>query len=87
MQVRGADGYPWLVGGIDAISQGPAPKLTRQMLGPGFREVGHEEAGALFIRRYRVPGPRLEPLRLRQLRHAQLNFRNVGVLVDGVGPG
>ncbi len=87
MQVRGADGYPWLVGAIDAISQGPAPKLSRQLLGPGFREVGHEEAGALFIRRYRVPGPRLEPLRLHQLRHARLNFRNVGVLVDGVGPG
>lgn len=86
MQVRAADGYPWLVGGIVAVSQGPAPPLSRHMLGPGFREVGHEEAGALFIRRYRLPGPRLEPLRLRRLRHARLNFRNVGVLLDGVGP-
>lgn len=86
MQVRAADGYPWLVGGIVAVSQGPAPPLSRHMLGPGFREVGHEEAGALFIRRYRLPAPRLEPLRLRRLRHARLNFRNVGVLLDGVGP-
>jgi 4-amino-4-deoxy-L-arabinose transferase-like glycosyltransferase len=87
MQVRAADGYPWLVGGIVAVSEGHAPPLSRKLLGPGFREVGHEEAGALFIRRYQVPGRRLEPLRLRQLRHAQLHFRNVGVLLDGVGPG
>ncbi len=86
MQVRAADGYPWLVGGIVAISEGHAPPLSRQMLGPGFREVGHEEAGALFIRRYQLPGPGLAPLRLRALRHAQLHFRNVGVLLDGVGP-
>jgi len=86
MQVRAADGYPWLVGGIVAISEGHAPPLSRHMLGPGFREVGHEEAGALFIRRYQLPGPGLVPLRLRALRRARLHFRNVGVLLDGVGP-
>ena len=86
MQVRAADGYPWRVGGIVAISQGHAPPLSRHMLGPGFREVSHEDAGALFIRRYKLRGPGLAPLRLRALRHAQLHFRNVGVLLDGVGP-
>jgi uncharacterized membrane protein len=87
MQVRAADGYRWLVHGIDLVSQGSAPRPAPGLLGPGFRETAHEDAGALFIRRYRLSGPGLAPLRLRQLRGARLNFRNVGVLVDGVGPG
>jgi uncharacterized membrane protein len=87
MQVHAADGYPWRVHEVESVSQGRAPRLSRSMLGPGFREVAHEDAGALFIRHYRLPGPRLAPLRLRQLRRARLNFRNNGVLLDGVGPG
>jgi mannosyltransferase len=86
IQVRAAEGYHWLVGEINSVSQGHAPALSREMLGPGFREVGHEDAGNLMIRHYRLPGQRLEPLRLRQLRQAQLHFRSVGVLLDGVGP-
>ncbi len=86
IQVRAADGYHWLVGEINSVSQGQAPPLSRRLLGPGFREVGREEAGGLVIRRYRVPGSRLQPLRLRLLREANLNFRTVGVLLDGVGP-
>ena len=42
---------------------------------------------ALFIRRYRLPGPGLAPLRLRRLRDARLDFRTNGVLLEGVGPG
>jgi uncharacterized membrane protein len=87
MQVRAVDGYHWLVHEVDFVSEGSAPRPSRQLLGPGFRESAHEDAGALVIRRYRLPGPGLEPLRLRLLRQARLNFRNVGVLVDGVGPG
>jgi hypothetical protein len=86
MQVRAADGYPWLVHEIDFVSEGSAPRPSRQLLGPGFHESAHEDAGALTIRRDQLPGVRLKPLRLRQLRHADLNFRNVGVLLDGVGP-
>jgi hypothetical protein len=57
------------------------------MLGPGFRESAHEDAGPLFIRRYQLSGSGLAPLRLRELRQARLNFRTTGVLLDGVGPG
>jgi mannosyltransferase len=87
MQVRPADGYEWLIHEVNFVSQGSAPRPSRKLLGPGFRESAHEGAGSLFIRRYRLPGPGLAPLRLRLLRHARLNFRNTGVLVDGVGPG
>jgi mannosyltransferase len=86
-QVRTAERLPWQVHEIDLISQGDAPRPGRQLLGPGFRLSGSEEAGALLIRRYRVSGPGLAPLRLRPLRHADLNFRTTGVLLDGVGPG
>jgi mannosyltransferase len=86
IQVRAVERYDWLVGEIDFVSQGKVPPPPRQLLGPGFREVALEEAGGLFIRRYRLPGPGLVPLRLRALRHARLDFRTVGVLLDGVGP-
>jgi hypothetical protein len=85
--VRAGDGYDWLVHEINLVSIGAAPPPARRMLGPGFRESGSEEAGQLFIRRYRLAGPGLAPLRLRQLRQARLNFRTNGVLLDGVGPG
>jgi 4-amino-4-deoxy-L-arabinose transferase-like glycosyltransferase len=86
IQVRGAEGYDWLVGELNFVSQGKTPPPSRRLLGPGFRESAHEDAGGLFIRRYRLPGPALAPLRLRALRHARLNFHSVGVLLDGVGP-
>ncbi|HEX8050640.1 MAG TPA: hypothetical protein VF504_04165, partial [Solirubrobacterales bacterium] len=86
IQLKAAEGYDWLVHEVSFVSDGPAPPPPRHLLGPGFREVAHENAGRLFIRRYRLPGPELAPLRLRLLRHAELHWRNNGVLLDGVGP-
>ena len=87
IQLKPAEGYDWLVREVNFVSLGQAPPPPRRMLGPGFREVGYEKVGELYIRRYRVPGPELVPLRLRALRYAETNFRNNGVLLDGVGPG
>ncbi|TMK55760.1 MAG: phospholipid carrier-dependent glycosyltransferase [Actinobacteria bacterium] len=87
IQLKASEGYDWLVREITFVSIGEAPPPPARLLGPGFRETSHEEVGELFIRRYRVSGPELAPLRLRGLRHAQTNFRNNGVLLDGVGPG
>ena len=86
-QVRASEGTNWLVHEVDFVSQGKVPRPGRHLLGPGFRLSASEDAGSLLIRRYRLPGPGLAPLRLRQLRHADLNFRTTGVLLDGVGPG
>lgn len=86
-QVRAADGYRWRVGEIALVSQGPVPPPGRRALGPRFREVGRESAGPLLIRRYRLSGPGLAPLRLRRLRNVRLDFRTNGVLLDGIGPG
>jgi hypothetical protein len=86
-QVRAAERFQWLVHEVDVVSRGKAPPLGRHALGPGFRESAHEDAGPLFIRRYQLPGPGLAPLRLRRLRHARLDFRTTGILLDGVGPG
>jgi mannosyltransferase len=87
IQLKPVEGYDWLVREIDVVSDGEAPPPPRRLLGPGFREVGHEDAGRLFIRRYRLAGPGLAPLQLRELRKAHLHWRNNGVLLDGVGPG
>jgi mannosyltransferase len=87
IQVTPADGYDWLVHEIDFVSDGEAPPPPPHLLGPAFRESGHEDAGRLFIRRFEVPGPGLVPLPLRELRTADLNFRSNGVLLDGIGPG
>lgn len=86
IQLKAAEGYDWLVHEVNLVSEGPAPPPPRHLLGPGFREVADEDLGRLFIRRYRLSGPGLAPLRLRLLRHAQLGWRNNGVLLDGVGP-
>jgi mannosyltransferase len=86
IQVKSADEYPWLVHELDFVSDGPTPRPSRSLLGPGFRESGREDTGRLFIRRYRLAGPGLVPLRLRRLRDARLEFRSNGVLLDGVGP-
>ena len=87
IQLKAAEGYDWLVREVDFVSDGAAPPPPRRLLGPGFRETGHEDVGRLFIRRYRLAEPGLAPLRLRQVRKAKLHWRNNGVLLDGVGPG
>jgi uncharacterized membrane protein len=84
IQVGAQDGFEWWVGEIDFISDGPAPPPPRRLLGPGFREAGYEKVGRLYVRRYAVPGPGLEPLRLRTLPRAELGFRSNGVMIDGV---
>ncbi|MFL5898567.1 MAG: glycosyltransferase family 39 protein [Solirubrobacterales bacterium] len=87
IQLKAAEGYDWLVREIEFVSDGPAPPPPRRLLGRGFRELGHEDVGRLFIRRYRLAAPGLAPLRLRELRKASLHWRSNGVLLDGVGPG
>jgi len=86
IQLKASEGYEWLVHEVTFVSDGSAPPPPRRLLGPGFREVAYEDAGRLFIRRYRLAGPELAPLRLRLLRHASLHWRNNGILLDGVGP-
>lgn len=86
-QIVPSEPYDWLVQEVDLVSDGKVPPPPAELLGPGFREVGHEDAGRLFIRRYRQASGGLAPLRLKRLRTAQLNFRNNGVLLDGIGPG
>lgn len=81
-----AEGYDWLVHEIDFVSDGKAPPPTH-LLGPGFRETSHADLGRLFVRHFELAGPGLAPLQLRRLRAAELNFRNTGVLLDGIGPG
>jgi uncharacterized membrane protein len=86
IQLKPSEGYDWLVREVDFVSLGPVPAPPLRLLGPRFREAAYERAGELYIRRYRVPGPELAPLRLRGLNSADTNFRNNGVLLDGVGP-
>jgi mannosyltransferase len=87
IQLKPSEGYEWLVREVNFVSIGSAPPPPQRLIGPRFRETGYEQVGELFIRRYRVPGPELAPLQLRTLRWADTNFRNNGVLLDGVGPG
>jgi mannosyltransferase len=85
-QVQPADGFSWSVHEVDFVSDGPAPPVPSRLLGPRFRQVGYEPVGRLYVRRYALPGPDLAPLRLGEVRDAQLNFRSNGVLLDGIGP-
>jgi mannosyltransferase len=87
VQVSPTDGYDWLVHEVDLVSDGKVPPPPAGLLGPVFRETSRQDAGRLYIRHFELPGPGLAPLRLRELRNADLEFRNVGVLLDGVGPG
>ena len=87
IQLKPSEGYDWLVREVNFVSLGPAPRPPRSLVGPRLRAAGYERVGELYIRRYRVPGEELVPLRLRTLRNAETNFRNNGVLLDGVGPG
>lgn len=86
IQVKPSEGYDWLVREVNFVSMGSAPPPPQRLIGPRFREVAYERVGELFVRRYRVPGRELAPLRLRTLRWAETHFRNNGVLLDGVGP-
>ncbi len=87
IQLKPSEGFAWLVHEVDFVADGPMPPAPQWILGPGFHEVAYEDTGRLFIRRYRLIGPELVPLRLKALRSAQLGWRNNGVLLDGVGPG
>jgi 4-amino-4-deoxy-L-arabinose transferase-like glycosyltransferase len=87
IQVAAVDGYEWLVHEIDLVSDGEVPPPPAGLLGPGFRETSRQDTGRLYIRHFELPGPGLAPLRLRALRDVDLNFRNTGVLLDGIGPG
>lgn len=87
IQLKPSEGYDWLVREVSFVSLGQAPPPSRKLLGPRLREVADERVGELYIRRYRVAGDELAPLRLRSLRYADTNFRNNGVLLDGIGPG
>jgi len=71
---------------VDFVSDGPAPPVAANLLGPRFRLVGYEPVGRLYVRRYALPGPDLAHLRLGKVRDADLNFRSNGVLLDGIGP-
>jgi uncharacterized membrane protein len=86
IQLKASEGYDWLVREVAFVSMGESPPPSRRLLGPGFRQIGAEDVGPLFVRRYRVAGSELVPLRLRALRRARTDFRNNGVLLDGVGP-
>jgi 4-amino-4-deoxy-L-arabinose transferase-like glycosyltransferase len=85
-QAQSSDGYEWSVHEIDFVSDGPAPPVPSHMLGPRFRQVGYEQVGRLYVRRYALPGPDLAHLRLRRMSDAELDFRSNGVLLDGIGP-
>jgi 4-amino-4-deoxy-L-arabinose transferase-like glycosyltransferase len=85
--VRADDGFDWWVGEVDFISDGPAPPPARRLLGPGFRQIGYERVGRLYVRRFALPDARLSRLRLGKVRFAELGFRSNGVLLDGIGPG
>jgi hypothetical protein len=87
IQVLPSDGFDWLVGEVDLISNGPAPAPPARLLGSGFQEVGYEQVGRFYIRSYEHRGPSLAPLRLRAVRTADLGFHSNGVLLDGIGPG
>jgi 4-amino-4-deoxy-L-arabinose transferase-like glycosyltransferase len=86
-QVQPSEGFNWWVGEIDFISDGPAPPPPARIFGPGFREIGYEKVGRLYVRRFATPGPELRRLQLRTVRDAELGFRTNGVLLDGIGPG
>jgi mannosyltransferase len=85
-QVKPAEKFDWWVGEVDFISEGPAPPPPRHLFGPGFRQVSYEKFGRLYLRRYALSGPGLQPLRLGIVRDADLGFRTNGVLLDGIGP-
>jgi hypothetical protein len=85
-QVQPSEGFDWLVGEVDFISDGPAAPPPSRLLGPGFRQVAYGKVGRLYVRRFATPGPGLRPLRLGIVRDAELGFRSNGAMLDGIGP-
>ena len=86
-QAQSSEGFAWSVHEVDFVSDGPVPPVPAGSLGPRFHQVGYEQVGRLYVRRYALPGPALAHLRLARVREADLNFRSNGVLLDGIGPG
>lgn len=86
-QAQAAEGFAWSVHEVNFVSDGPAPPVPAELLGPRFRQIDFERIGRLHVRRYALPGADLAHLRLRRIRDADLNFRSNGVLLDGIGPG
>jgi mannosyltransferase len=86
-QAQPSEDLAWSVHEVNFVSDGPAPPIAAELLGPRFRQTGYERIGRLYLRRYALPGPDLAHLRLRRIRGADLNFRSNGVLLDGIGPG
>ncbi|HEY0390743.1 MAG TPA: glycosyltransferase family 39 protein [Solirubrobacterales bacterium] len=86
IQVQPSDGFRWWAGEVDFISDGPAQPPPARLLGPGFQQVGYEQVGRLYVRRYARLGRGLAPLRLGTIRQAKLGFRTNGVLLDGISP-
>lgn len=85
-QGQPSEGYQWLVGEVDFVSNGPAPPPPARLLGPRLRQVSYGSVDdRLYLRRYAVPGPGLTPLRLAAVRQAELGFHSNGVLLDGIG--
>lgn len=84
-QARPSEGFSWYVHEVDFISDGVAPPVRRDLLGPRFRQVGYERTGRLHVRRYALPGTDLARLRLKRVRSADTDFRSNGVLLDGIG--
>jgi len=86
-QVAPSDGFRWYVHEVDFISDGPAPAVPPESIGPRFRQVGRERAGRLHIRRYALPADDLAHLRLGKVDDPELNWRSNSALLDGIGPG
>jgi|SRR6187549_47217 len=84
-QARPSEGFAWYVHEVDFVSDGEAPPVPPDLLGPRFRQVSYERAGRLHVRRYALPGSDLARLRLKRVRSADTNFRSNGVLLDGIG--
>jgi mannosyltransferase len=84
-QARPSEGFAWHVHEVDFVSDGPAPPVPRDLLGPRFRQIAYERVGRLHVRRYGLPGHDLARLRLNRVRSADTNFRSNGVLLDGIG--
>jgi mannosyltransferase len=85
-QVGPSDGFRWWVHEVAFISDGPAPPVSPDLVGPRFRQIAHEEVGRLQIRRYALPGDDLAYLRLRAVDDPDLNWRSNSALLDGIGP-
>jgi len=85
-QAQPSEGFSWSVHEVVFVSDGPAPPVPQELLGPRFRLVERSPVGRLHVMRYVLPGPDLAHLRLRHVRKAELGFGSNSVLLDGIGP-